>query len=190
MNNSKGSGSILTTNLTKRAALQDFYSKGGYQEVVSFARCLVHGNQAEAEELVQEASYRVLKAKSELRAGSQVGAWVTQFVKWTYATWCARKNRSYQVATWRTEDRKIDIAEVLPDGQPTVLDQMVRRELAHGIKAALKRLPTHYREALSLEEVEGVSYKEAAQRQGLSLSAYKNRLRRARVALRREFKNP
>jgi RNA polymerase sigma-70 factor (ECF subfamily) len=58
------------------------------------------------------------------------------------------------------------------------------QELARCLLPLLDELPTEYRHALTLAEFEGVTQREIAAREGLSLSGAKSRVQRARKMLR------
>lgn len=57
------------------------------------------------------------------------------------------------------------------------------RELATCLGPMVARLPSHYREAVTLIDLEGLPQKEAARQAGLSLSGMKSRVQRGRQAL-------
>ena len=57
------------------------------------------------------------------------------------------------------------------------------RELAHCLRPMLSRLPDHYREAVTLIDLDGLSQQDAAAQAGLSLSGMKSRVQRGRRAL-------
>jgi len=59
------------------------------------------------------------------------------------------------------------------------------RELAICLGPMVARLPSHYREAVTLVDLEGMPQKEAAIRAGFSLSGMKSRVQRGRQALER-----
>ena len=62
--------------------------------------------------------------------------------------------------------------------------QRAERELASCLEPLLGSLPQAYRQALTLAEVEELSQREIARREGLSLSGAKSRVQRARRMLR------
>ncbi|HYO94161.1 MAG TPA: sigma factor-like helix-turn-helix DNA-binding protein, partial [Polyangiaceae bacterium] len=57
-------------------------------------------------------------------------------------------------------------------------------ELAAHVAVFIARLPSPYREALTLTEMEGLTQKDAAAMLGVSLSGMKSRVQRARQQLR------
>ena len=58
------------------------------------------------------------------------------------------------------------------------------REIAAGLEAIVNRLPPKYSEAILLTEFEGLKQKELADKIGLSVSAAKNRVQRARQMIK------
>jgi RNA polymerase sigma-70 factor (ECF subfamily) len=57
------------------------------------------------------------------------------------------------------------------------------QELAHCLRPMLSRLPAHYREAVTLIDLDGLSQQDATLLAGLSLSGMKSRVQRGRRAL-------
>jgi RNA polymerase sigma-70 factor (ECF subfamily) len=63
----------------------------------------------------------------------------------------------------------------------------VARELALYITPFVAMLPSPYREALTLTELEGLTHRQAAEQMGVSLTAMKSRVQRGRERLRELF---
>ena len=63
-------------------------------------------------------------------------------------------------------------------------DGAVAREVARYVAAVVAHLPSPYREAITLTELEGRTQREAAEMLGLSLSGMKSRVQRGRAKLR------
>src|SRR5690606_24480720 len=68
-------------------------------------------------------------------------------------------------------------------------DRAVEQALASVVALFLAALPSPYREALTLTELEGMTQKQAAEMLGISLSGMKSRVQRGRVLLRRSFED-
>src|SRR5262249_50200573 len=79
-----------------------------------------------------------------------------------------------------TGHRILDSAE-LPESAETAIE---RDETKRRVRAAIARLPEHYRVVLMLRDIEELSTSEVAQMLGLTPNAVKIRLHRARQALR------
>jgi RNA polymerase sigma-70 factor (ECF subfamily) len=69
-------------------------------------------------------------------------------------------------------------------GYEMFADEEAEQEILSGLEAIVKRLPIKYSEAIYLTEFEGLKQKELAEKIGLSLSAAKNRVQRARQMIK------
>ncbi len=81
-----------------------------------------------------------------------------------------------------TEDRPLD--DLAADA-PGPDEQVEREELRDALAAALRELPDDLRAPVVLRDVEGLSTREAASVLDLGEAAFKSRLHRGRMALRR-----
>lgn len=61
--------------------------------------------------------------------------------------------------------------------------EQMRQRLALSLRLMIDQLPEHYRQAVILAELEGMSQREMAERLGLSLSGAKSRVQRGRALL-------
>lgn len=66
-------------------------------------------------------------------------------------------------------------------------DEDLESELAECVALFVARLPSPYREAITLTELEGLTQKEAAEMLGVSVSGMKSRVQRGRERIRRMF---
>lgn len=62
-------------------------------------------------------------------------------------------------------------------------------ELSDEILTALAALPEHYREVVELVDLDGLAYKDAAERLGIPLGTVMSRLHRARRLMRRDLRD-
>lgn len=94
-----------------------------------------------------------------------------------------RRGRTVPLETPPDEDgetRGIDPRDERPDP----LEDLSRRRLRQAIDAAIERLPDDYRELISLRHYGELPYEEIAELKGMPLGTVKNKLFRARQALR------
>jgi len=77
-------------------------------------------------------------------------------------------------------ERRVDPKELRPDPY----EDLARRRLRTALDAAIERLPDDYRELISLRHYGELPYEEIAELKGMPLGTVKNKLFRARQALR------
>ncbi len=71
-----------------------------------------------------------------------------------------------------------------PETRPNPHEDLTRRRLREALSAAIDRLPDDYRELISLRHYGEMPYEEIAELKGMPLGTVKNKLFRARQALR------
>jgi RNA polymerase sigma-70 factor (ECF subfamily) len=151
----------------------------------------ITGNAQDAEEVVQDAFCSVLRKIDSFRGDAAFGSWLYRIVA----------NAAYRKLRGRRRQReKIAVDEVLPvfdesgrhatpcnDWSAVVDDPCRNTELRLALTAALEELPAHYRTALVLRDVEGLSVAEVAETLGLSVENVKSRVHRARLFVRKRL---
>jgi RNA polymerase sigma-70 factor, ECF subfamily len=133
---------------------------------------------ATADDLTQEVFVKVQKRVAQVRDPQRLMGWLIQIARNTVADFF-RGARA-------TEPFKEEHAADSP-AQPESFDReetQLRAELSAYIRSVVQSLPAIYREALVLTEYDGLSQVELAQRFGLSVSAAKSRVQRARAMVR------
>ncbi|MHB8449442.1 MAG: RNA polymerase sigma factor [Mycobacteriales bacterium] len=135
------------------------------------------GNLHEAEEVAQEALLRAFQHRATLTSPDDVLAWSSTVV-----------NR-LAIDRLRVRHRSVSVA-VVPEGARLgrdTADVAAAREEARAALEALEALPSKQAQALWGREIEGMSYREIADRLGVSEPSVRSLLHRARSGLRREF---
>jgi RNA polymerase sigma-70 factor, ECF subfamily len=152
------------------AAIHDRYEP----RLLAYARQLLGGAHHDAEEVVQDAFVRALRA---LRADDRemaLKAWLYTIVR----------NRALDVL--RRPVRTTDIephALTLRDSAPDPCERYVRSEEIGALVAGLKRLPERQRTALVLHEMGGASHQAIAERLAVTTGGSKALVSRARAGL-------
>ena len=151
----------------------------------------ITGNGSDAEEVVQDAFWAVIRKIDTFRGDAAFGSWLYRIVA----------NAAYQKVRGRRggrADQSLD--EVLPifdeqgrhvaptaDWSARVDDPSIQTELRQVLTAAMDELPPLSRTIVVLRDVEGRSHAEIADAQGLGVPAVKTRLHRARLFLRKQL---
>jgi len=142
------------------------------------ARWLVR-NQADAEDVLQEAYVRAFRHFSSFR-GERERAWLLAIVR--NACWSFLARNRTNVGSAFDEER--DSAEVVSLQIPPEPDaQLVRADQARRIQEEVTALRPEFREAFVLRELEGLSYKEIAEVTAVPIGTVMSRLSRARQEL-------
>ena len=141
----------------------------------NYARWLTR-NDADAEDVVQDACVRALRFFSSLRE-EDARAWLFAIVR---NTWYSRVTRrpAGSDAAW-SEHAQNDLI----DGSLDPEERLLQQHTVAKVRAALEQLPVDYREALVLREIQGLSYKEIAQITRVPIGTVMSRLARGRDRL-------
>src|SRR5215467_2079556 len=133
-------------------------------------------NEADAQDVVQEAYLRALRFCGTFRGGDP-RAWLLTIVRNTAYTWLSR-NRSAGAPVPFEEEHH-------PDEAMPVDAELIRRADARALRTAMEELPTEFREIVVLRDLEGLSYKEIAEVADLPIGTVMSRLARGRSRLKR-----
>jgi RNA polymerase sigma-70 factor, ECF subfamily len=131
--------------------------------------------EADVDDVVQEVFLRIQRGLPSLREEQRFGPWIYQLARNAIVDHLRRSARHPQATTEPPEPSHH------PDEED---DRAVEREVAVYVALFVSILPSPYREALTLTELEGLTQKEAAEMLGISLSAMKSRVQRGREKLR------
>ena len=131
---------------------------------------------ADVDDVVQEVFLRMQRGVSALRDEERFGPWVYRIARSAVADH-HRAAARHPVADGEAPEE----AAPPPDAED---DGAAERELATYVAVFVAMVPSPYREALTLTELEGLTQKEAAAMLGISLSGMKSRVRRGRLLLR------
>jgi len=132
------------------------------------------GNDADAQDLVQETLLRVRRGLETYQPGS-LPAWLSRIVTNVFLDEVRRRRR-------RPTDPLLDDGErVLP---ASAAADEASEELSDEVQGALSALPDEFRTAVVLCDVVGMSYDEIASAQGVPVGTVRSRIHRGRRMLR------
>lgn len=142
------------------------------------------GEEAQAEDLVQETMLKAFRAWHQYRPGTNLRAWLFTILRNTFINQYRRTKRAGpQVDVTAIEAHTVfgEVQDVDPEG--TFFERIVDDEVLRAIDA----LPDEFREALVLSDVEGLRYAEIAEITNVPIGTVKSRIFRARQALQRQL---
>src|SRR5215469_12193686 len=141
-------------------------------------------NQADAEEVAQEAVLKALRKLSTFRGEARFSTWLLR-IAMNEARMRLRTRRWDYASVPIDDDESSEYAPLLLANWKEVPSAVLeRREVQEQIEKALAELSTEQREILILRDVEGFNTEEAASTLGISVSSAKTRLLRARLRMR------
>ncbi len=157
-----------------------------YERAVFLAAVAIVKNEADAEEVAQEAVLKAFKALGRFRQESKFSTWLIQ-IAINEAKMKLRKDRRHLYESIE-QGQQSDDGDYIPrdfaDWREIPSQALERRELRDALTKALESLPEKYRTILILRDVNHLSITETAQVLGLSEANVKTRLSRARLQMR------
>lgn len=150
-------------------ALGEFYPK-----VAAFVRRRVPDAQ-DAADVTQTIFTRVHERVGTLSDTRRLPGWIFRIARNAIAD-------HYRARRGQARNADLDSVE-----RPRTEPRSAEPEVASWLAEFIGELPAVYREALTLSDIEGVPLKELARRIGLTVSAAKSRVQRARAMVRRKI---
>lgn len=151
--------------------------------MVSFVK-----NEADAEDIAQDAFLKAFRKLSTFRAESKFSTWLISI---TLNEARSRLRRQTIVRMESLDDPPDDGGVVSPallrDWREIPSEAVGRREIRQMLREAVISLPTIYRQVFQLRDVEDLSIKETAETLGISVPSVKVRLHRARMMLQEQL---
>ncbi len=143
-------------------------------------------NPSDAEDLVQEAFAKAYAAFHQYKPGTNIKAWLYRILTNTYINIYRKKQREpFQTSGDELQDWQIAAAaEHTPAGLKSAETEALDGLPDSNVKQALADLKEEFRLAVYFVDVEGYSYKEAADILGVPIGTVMSRLHRGRKLLR------
>ena len=180
--------------LARRCAVGDEeacreFVDGHSQMVYAFGYQLL-GSHDEAVDLSQEVFLRVFRTVSRFRGQAALRTWIYRIVvngARNHRRWFQRHRQAFCVPL----DVHLQNHGELPAPDASASPELAlgRKEVERRVWGALAKLPMEQRSAIVLRELHGMSYAEIGYSLGVTSSAVKSRLSRARATLRRELQD-
>ena len=157
-----------------------------YERAVFLAALSLVKNDADAEEVAQEAILKAFKNLSRFRQEAKFSTWLIQ-ISINEAKMKLRKDRRHlyeSMEAGQQNDEGDYIPKDFADWREIPSEALEQKELRKALTDSLDSLPEKYRTVLILRDVQHLSITETAQVLGLSEANVKTRLCRARLQMR------
>jgi len=186
--NANGLHALTDDELVKRAQQNDYES---FEELVRRYEKKIYGhtirmlgNKEDAEDVLQETFLNAFRALGSFRGDSSFSTWIYRIATNNALMKIRKAGRTYTEFA-----EEIPPPEMMRDRPYSWFEQNPReafleKELVETLNKAVNELPEKYRAIFLLRDVEGFSTQRAAEVLGISESAAKSRLHRARMYLR------
>ena len=146
-------------------------------------------NPSDAEDLVQETFLRAFRGFGGFQEGTNLKAWLYRILTNTFINqYRAKKRRVEETEMEDIEDlylyRRLSNSDAAHSGR-SAEDELLDRFSEAEVIAAVEALPSNFRMAVLLADVEGFSYKEIAEILDVPMGTVMSRLHRGRKALQK-----
>jgi len=146
-------------------------------------------DQAEIEDVAQEAFIKAYRALPNFRGESAFYTWLYRIAINTAKNYLVAQGRRAPTQT----EADIEDAENFEDGdslrtEDTPERMLLSKQVAEAVNRAIERLPAELRTAIVLRELEGLSYDEIAASMNCPIGTVRSRIFRAREAVAEELR--
>jgi len=151
----------------------------------------ITGNEQDAEEVVQDALWTAARKIDTFKGESAFGSWVYRITaNAAYQKLRSRRGQRNEIS-WEALlpgfDEQRPYVEPVADWSGKIEKPALQSELRSVLTSAINDLPTDYRTAFLMHDVEGLSNPEIAETLHISLPAVKSRVHRSRLFLREKL---
>jgi RNA polymerase sigma-70 factor, ECF subfamily len=146
-------------------------------------------DQAEIEDIAQEAFIKAYRALPNFRGDSAFYTWLYRIAINTAKNHLVSQGRRAPTTT----EADIEEAETFDDGDHlrdlnTPESMLLTKQVGEAVNRAIDELPEDLRTAIVLREIEGLSYEEIAESMNCPIGTVRSRIFRAREAIAQELK--
>lgn len=143
-------------------------------------------------DLTQEALLRIAKNLKSLKNPKYFKSWINQIVTHLFYDELRKLSKKPDIISLddeNQEDSFQNLKNILADKHCKPNEKCLTNELEDIIRTEINNLPQHFRVAIVLRELQGLSYGEIAQLTNSNVGTVKSRISRARSKLQNSLKN-
>lgn len=143
---------------------------------------------AEAQDVAQETFLRAYRALGNFRGDSAFYTWVYKIAVNTAKNHLVAQGRRPPTDDVAVDDAMHFNGESQLKDRATPENELLRQEIERNVTAAVDELPEELRAAITLREVDGLSYEEIAEAMSCPIGTVRSRIFRAREAIDRRIR--
>ncbi len=182
----------LSFTLGKRRASREEFEKVAlpHHDRLYTAAFYLTRNEADAEELVQEAYLRAFRFFHQFEPGTNCRAWLLSILRNVFINRYRQSKQQPGMVNWETIDETYAamVAEHEMQDKTNPETVLYSRAMDSEVQQALKELPEDFRTAIILVDIEELSYDEAAEIMECPVGTVRSRLSRGRRLLQVRLK--
>ena len=157
------------------------------RSVYAMALSLLH-NEADAEDVAQEAFLKAFRNLRNFRGESKFSTWLISItLNEARGRLRSKKNVKLESLDEPREGEGTVSPALLRDWREIPSEALERKEIRQMLQQAITDLPLIYREVFLLRDVEDLSVNQSAEALGISVASVKVRLHRARMMLQKKL---
>ncbi len=140
-------------------------------------------NRAECEDIAQESFMRAWRAIATFRGDSAFYTWLYKIAVNTAKNHLVAMKRRPPADDVDVDDASFMLGSERMQDNATPEHEMMRQEIEQSVFSTVQELPEELRTAITLREVDGLSYEEIAQAMDCPIGTVRSRIFRAREAI-------
>ena len=148
-------------------------------------------NSDEADDVVQDAFIKAYRALPQFRGDSAFYTWLYRIAVNTAKNHLVSRGKRpislSELTSNEGDDESFEVPVVTIDNN-TPEAELMSRQIAEAVNRAVSALPEELQTALSLREIDGLSYEEIAEAMNCPIGTVRSRIFRARAAVAAELK--
>jgi RNA polymerase sigma-70 factor (ECF subfamily) len=143
----------------------------------------------EVEDIVQDSFIKAYRALPAFRGDSAFYTWLYRIAVNTAKNYLVSSSRRpHAIGDYGSTDEDGFREDELVSHMNTPESELITREIAETVNSTMSDLPDDLREAITLREIEGLSYEEIAEVMGCPIGTVRSRIFRAREAISEKIK--
>ena len=173
---------VLRAQLGEKVAFDTLVTK--YQRRLFRVAIRMVGDTAEAEDVVQETFIKAYRALSQFRGDSAFFTWLYRIAVNAARNSLESKGRRLpELHSNKSDDDETFDVELYLNDIDTPESLLLSKQIAQTVNQAMEALPEDWRMALSLREIDGLSYEEIAEVMACPIGTVRSRIFRARESI-------
>ncbi len=177
-------GEVVDRVLLGETALFEVLMRRYNQRIYRVVRAILKDD-ADAEDVMQQAYLNAYRHLGQFAGRALFSTWLAKIAVYE-ALHCARK-RPPTASLDETDSEGMTIMDTLRSKTPDPEQNLLSKEAAQLLEAAVQAMPDTFRQVFMLRDVEGLNTGETAECLGLNEDTVKTRLHRARRHMRRHL---